>query len=298
MKKIIRAAAGFAACLSVICFTACSSNDPSDNMGGVATADTDKTEAASKTEADTEAKSSEAEEAVTEKYSYTPNAKVDLFTSKISAQGKAYEINAYLYWLLSKAESEYYEIEYDESKPRGFVAIDLIDNGRIVDTLDPRIGDIGQFGHVFDKNNIDKYFKVVPLEDGEVFVCNCTSIGKKSEALWHTVYVTVREGRLTLMERCFTEDEQKQLEGKRIASYIEYYNFITTDKFTTDKNRIIYDLDFETNGISTHCREGVYPPGEIPMTFDFENNTVKCEKDEYSGLVYMKFDLLDPPSLR
>ncbi len=222
------------------------------------------------------------------------NTKIDLFSSVINdAEGKEYELKLYMYHIDNGGDmynAEAFAIK--EGMIRGYVAAELLYNGEKISDREIVIGGVGQTGKKYYLPEIGDYFKILHLEGGDVFVCSYSDDDK----LWLNQYFTVNNGELTNMERYFSDEERKQIEekttGKGIVPAKAKYEFITTNKFTTDQNRIIYELDFETSGMSGHSYEiGSYSTGEIPLIFDFENSTVRCEKEEYAGLVYSYFDV-------
>lgn len=218
------------------------------------------------------------------------NTKIDLFSSTINdMQGKEYEINVYMYYA-DNGEASAFPIK--EGMLRGYVAAELLYNGEIVFEQELIIGYVGQVAKSYYIPEIEDNFKVLHFDGGDVFSYAYSDDGE----LWFTQFYTVRDGKLEVMERYFSDEEQKQIEekttGKGIVPSKAKYEFITTNKFTTDENRIIYELDFEASGMSAYSYEiGSYSPGKIPLLFDFENNTVRCEKEEYAGLVYSYFDV-------
>lgn len=221
------------------------------------------------------------------------NTKIDLFSSAIrDGEGKEYMLNLYMYHIDNGDDiygAEFFGIK--EGMIRGDVAAELLYGGEQVYDLNLILGSIGQVAKSYYVPEIKENFKVLKLDGGDVFVYSYLDEGKD---LWLTQFYTVKDGKLKAMERYFSDEERKQIEENTtlggIAPHTAVNLFITTNKFTTDKNRMIYELDFETPGMKAFSYEiGSYSPGEIPLVFDFEANTVKCEKDEYSGLVYAKF---------
>ncbi|MCM1298704.1 MAG: hypothetical protein NC228_03965 [[Eubacterium] siraeum] len=221
------------------------------------------------------------------------NTRIDLFTSSISDdEGKEYALNVYMYFVDNgHLGTQLFPIE--EGMLRGDVEAELLYNGEKLYALNLLIGGVGQVANSYYIPDLGSNFRVLHLDGGDVFV------GARSDnsGLWFTEFYTVKDGRLKVMNRYFSDEEQKQIEENTVYKGIiprsAACEFIVTDKFTVVENRIIYELDFETPGIQAYSYEiGSYPPGEIPLLFDFENNTVKCEKDEYAGLVYWYFDVV------
>ncbi len=223
------------------------------------------------------------------------NTKIDLFSSVINdAEGKEYELKLYMYHIDNGDDmynAEAFAIK--EGMLRGNVAAELLYNGERVFDQELVIGSVGQVAKSYYIPEIEDNFKVLHFDGGDVFSYAYSDDGE----LWFTQFYTIRDGKLEVMERYFSDEERKQIEekttGKGITPAKAKYEFITTNKFTTDQNRIIYELDFETSGMSGHSYEiGSYSTGEIPLIFDFENSTVRCEKEEYAGLVYSYFDVV------
>lgn len=86
------------------------------------------------------------------------------------------------------------------------------------------------------------------------------------------------------MERYYSDEEKKQLEKDDPHDHpeTEKYCFNLPGKFEVKGNSIICKSDKEI----TEADGSTYAAGEISLAFDFENYTVKCEKEEYAGLVY------------
>ncbi|MCM1298702.1 MAG: hypothetical protein NC228_03955 [[Eubacterium] siraeum] len=297
-------AAALILCLTVFSLTACSAANTSDNT----TVDSKSTETEKAVETavpETVQSTSASEEttAVTEfddipwqNYYYRPedNTRIELFTSSISDdEGKEYTLNVYMYHIDNGyLGTQLFPIK--EGMLRGDVEAELLYNGEKLYTSILAVGGGGnQVANSYYIPDIESNFKVLHLAGGDVFAYACSD----NSGLWFNSFYTVKDGKLRAMERYFSDEEQKLIGKdttyKGIIPRFAVYEFIATHKFTVDGNRIIYELDFETPGIQEFSYEiGSYPPGEIPLLFDFEANTVKCEKDEYSGLVYEYFDVI------
>ncbi|MCM1488824.1 MAG: hypothetical protein NC203_10710, partial [Firmicutes bacterium] len=205
-------------------------------------------------------------------------------------EGKEYTLNVYMYHVYNgSASAEFFE----EDILKGYAEAELLYNGEKLYALNLTIGGFNLIANSYNIHEIANNFKVLHLDGGDVFVYACSD----NSGLWFNLFYTVKDGKLRAMERYFSDEEQKQIEEnttyRGIVPVFAPYEFIATNKLTVDENRIIYELDFETPGIQAFSYEiGSYPPGEIPLLFDFEANTVKCEKDEYAGLVYSYFDVI------
>lgn len=196
---------------------------------------------------------------------------VELCTLDIKSGDRIYGIKAYIYDRINENGNEV----------TGDVAFELYENGKKINTVAPIIGYTGQRGKTYVKNKPEDYFNVIWLDGGEVLAVTYPESG----GLLTAVFLTVKKGELTLMERYYTEEEQKRLEldDPHEHPVTEKTCFNTTDKFTVDGNSIVYKLSAEAS-----CNGDTFPEGEIPLVFDFENNTVRCGKDEYAGMVYYK----------
>lgn len=211
----------------------------------------------------------EFEEIIIQEIGFNADEHIELCTSEIIAGNETYEIKAFLYDRVNETDKEV----------RGDAAFELYKNGERVNTIAPIIGYIGQFGKTYVKNKPEDYFNVIKLDGGEVFAVTYP----EDNGLSTTVFCTVRDGELTLMERYYTEEERQRLEldDPHWHPITEKTCFNTTDKFTADGNSLVFELSSEITD-----NDGTFPAGEIPLLFDFENNTVKCDKDEYAGMVY------------
>lgn len=221
------------------------------------------------------------------------NARIELFSAKINSnEGKEYEIVAYVYCTTGRLDHM-----PDNEHIYGFTGFDLFEDGVLVDYIEPIVGFLGQVGKKYDKDETEEYFEVIHLDGGDIFACIYPFTEDRHTAkLWYTVYLTVRNGEITFIPRYFTEEEQKAIDespGLGPCPYDAIYNYYAPRNYRVEGNRIIYTLDAdasdEIEGLMQ--KEVTYPAGEIPVLFDFENNTAKCEKDEYKDVFYMHFDL-------
>lgn len=300
-----------AVCLASLSCTACSQSGNTPNTDGgnpaVTTADTatESSPAVETTENPAAEETSEAAEDTAETENpdenrrfgvAQDNTKIDLFSSSMTdGQGKEYEVRVYMYHIDNGDDaykSDHFPIE--DGMLRGSIALELLEDGESVYDGQILKEYFGQVAKSYYIPKIEDYFSLLHLDGGDVLVC---SYPDHASELWFTSYYTVRDGELRLMERYFSDEEKKEIEqaaadGSKIRPGTAVYEFITVNKFTTDKNRIVYELESEVETSSAYSYEGgTYPAGDIPLLFDFENNTVKCEKDEYAGLVYSYFDL-------
>lgn len=283
-----------ALCISV---TACDNSSEEKAVTAAAPAVTDypQTEeeaAAVNTEADTETAAETSQENKRLFGGVQDNTKIDLFSDLIhDDQGKEYEVKAYIYHVDNgDADNSIFPIK--EGMIRGRVAAELLYGGERVCDMEIVVKGIGQVAKSYYIPKIADNFKVLHLDDGDVFVCSYSD----DDDLWVNQYYTVRDGELKVMNRYFSDEEKKQIEDNTrrlgICPSTAAYELITPNKFTIEGNRLIYELEFDTTGLRAYSyEEGNYPAGEIPLLFDFENNTVKCEKDEYSGMVYHSYDV-------
>ena len=302
-NKLKSAAAAFATFFTVFSFTACTENvsspgitDADSVMAGVDSSSEHITDITFSHKADEKVSASENTEPAeisqegSRIFGSQDNTKIDLFTSAIrDGEGKEYEIRAYMYHIDNGDDmygSEIFPIK--DGMIRGGVAAELLYDGKKIFDQELTVGYMGQVAKSFYIPDIEDNFKVMQLEGGDVFTCAYSDDGQ----LWFRQYYTVNDGKLKIMERYFSEEEKKQAEGFKIRPANAVYNFITPDKFTVNKNCVVYELDTEAAGLSSYSYEcGSYAAGEIPMIFDFENNIVRCEKNEYCGLVYFYYDL-------
>lgn len=221
---------------------------------------------------DTESNGTNPEETDERELNYNPDKHSELCTTEIKAGGEVYEIKTYLYDRINETTGEI----------RGDVAFGLYKDSNLINTVAPIIGYIGQVGKNYDKDKFGEYFKVIKLEGGEVFMIAYP----EDSGLTTTVFLTVKDGKLVTMERYYTDEEKEQLEkdGPHSHPQTEKYCFNTPGKYTVDKNSIVYKLEKEI----TMADDSKYAAGEISLSFDFEKNIVKCEKDEYAGMIYFK----------
>lgn len=197
---------------------------------------------------------------------------IELCTSEIKSGNDTYEIKTFLFDRIEETAGEI----------KGDVAFELYKNGERINTLSPIIGYLGQVGKTYEKNKPEDYFNVIKLDGGEVF----TVTYPEDNGLMTTAFLTVKDGKLTLMERYLTDEEKKRLEADPHEYPITSRTcFNTVKKFGVKENCITYTLENEITNIGED-KDAVYPAGEIPLTFDFKNSIVKCEKDEYAGMVY------------
>lgn len=262
------------------------------------TSDTTKTENVAQprqTETAAEAQTTEAEDNIRSFHwgNGKSNARIELFSAKINSnEGKEYEIVAYVYCTTGRLDRV-----PDDEHIYGYTAFDLFENGVLVDYFEPIVGFLGQVGKIYDKDETEEYFEVIQLDGGDIFACIYPFADDRQTAkLWYTVYLTVRDGEITFIPRYFTEAEQKAIDespGLGPCPYDAIYNYYAPRNYRVEGDRIIYTLDAdasdEIEGLMP--MEVTYPAGEIPVLFDFENNTAKCEKDEYKDVFYMHFDL-------
>lgn len=218
------------------------------------------------------------------------NANEELFSSPIlDNEGKEYTVRAYIYNMSDDENQDLFPVK--EGMTRGWTAIELLYNGKQVFCQEYQVGNRGQTAPSFNMDKTDDNFKVLHLKDGDVFVCTRTDTGD----LYINEYYRVIDGKLQLMERYYTDEERKAIDEEptaKIRPTNAVYEFITPPDFTVEGNNLIYELDSETSGLSSYSlKEGSYAAGEIPLVFDFENNIVRCEKNEYCGLVYFYYDL-------
>lgn len=221
---------------------------------------------------------------------WAENTNVELFSSPIiDNEGKEYTVRAYIYNINDDGNGDIFPAE--EGMTKGWAAIELLYDGEQIFCQDYQVGNRGQTAPSFNMDKTDENFKVLHLNGGDVFVCARTDLGD----LCVNQYYRVIDGKLELMERHYTDGERKEIDKDptaKIHPANAVYEFITPLNFTVEENRLIYKLDSETSGLSSYSlKEGSYAAGEIPLVFDFENNIVKCEKDEYCGLVYYYYDL-------
>ena len=245
------------------------------------------------TETAVEAQTTEAEDSIKRFFYRESNARIELFSAKINSnEGKEYEIVAYVYCTTGRLDHM-----PDNEHIYGFTGFDLFEDGVLVDYIEPIVGFLGQVGKKYDKDETEEYFEVIHLDGGDIFACIYPFTEDRHTAkLWYTVYLTVRNGEITFIPRYFTEEEQKAIDespGLGPCPYDAIYNYYAPRNYRVEGNRIIYTLDAdasdEIEGLMQ--KEVTYPAGEIPVLFDFENNTAKCEKDEYKDVFYMHFDL-------
>lgn len=252
--------------------TACQQSKTGSNTVDRTTTEISKNELSTQTVSpiDTEvADVTEFEEKIIRGIGFNADENIELCTSEITAGSEIYEVKAYLYD----------RIEEFDDEVRGDTAFELYKNGERVNAVAPIIGYIGQRGKSYVKNKSEDYFNVVKLDDGEIFVVTYP----EDNGLMTTVFFTVSGGELIVMERFYTEEEQKRLENEDHHGHpiTERTCFNTTDKFTVEGNILVFELSAEFSD-----NDGTYPAGKIPLVFDFENNTVKCENDIYAGMVY------------
>lgn len=229
------------------------------------------TENTTESVSDTESVSGESEETYKKELSFNPEEHIELCTSEIIAGSETYEIKAFLYDRIEEANGEV----------RGDAAFELFKNGERVNTIAPIIGYLGQRGKAYVKNKPENYFNVIRLEDSEVLAVTYP----EDNGLMTTIFCTIKDGELVLMERYFTEEERKLLGMNNPHGHpiTEKTCFNTTNKFTADGSSLVFELSSEISD-----NNSTFPAGEIPLVFDFENSTVKCGKDEYAGMVYYK----------
>lgn len=197
------------------------------------------------------------------------DTRIDLFSSKIDAEGIEYEINAYMYNKTGETAGEI----------MGEVALELCSNGKFIHSIVPYIGYLGQsIGKTYTKEQYEDYFKVIKLESSDVFAFTYP----EECGLMTTGFFFVDNGKLVMMKRYFNEKEQKELEKEPHAySVVGKTCFMLPEKFRAEGDSVIFELDKDFSE-----GESKYLAGEVPLSFDFENNIVKCEREEYNGLVY------------
>lgn len=273
MRRLIKLSISlFLLSLITTYITACQKNTTGSNIGDQTATEISKNELSTQTASiiDTDiADVTEFEEIIIQEISFNADEHIELCSLEIKSGEQIYEIKVFIYDRIGETDNE----------ARGDAAFELYKNGERVNTIAPIIGYIGQRGKTYVKNKSEDYFNVIKLDGGEVFAVTYP----EDNGLSTTVFCTVRDGELTLMERYYTEEERQRLEldDPHWHPITEKTCFNTTNKFSPDGNTLVFELSSEISD-----NDNTFPAGEIPLVFDFENNTVKCDKDEYAGMVY------------
>lgn len=275
MKKIVKITiSALLLSMTVWSVTACQQSIQSEGDNtGTTVSETDRaTEKTTANAPDTESTGTEPQKNEPKDLSYNADKHKELCTSEIKAGGETYEIKAFLYDRIGETAKGI----------RGDAAFGLYKDGNLINTIAPIIRYFGQVGKEYDKDKLDSYFKVIKLDSGEVYAITYP----EDNGLITVIFLTVKDGKLDTMERYYSDEERKQLEKDDPHDHpeTEKYCFTLPDKFKANGNSIVFESDKEISaeGGST------YAAGEIPLTLDFKNYTVKCEKEEYAGLVYFK----------
>ncbi len=201
---------------------------------------------------------------------FDPKKHIEIFSSELKADGEAYEVRAFAYDHIEKS---------DENTVMGDLAIELRKNSEWINTLIPPFVYMSQNTNIYSGDD----FEVTKLDGGEVFSAYCFSAGNSENEIGITSFFRVINGKLEYMQRFYTEEEKKQIKLDEPHSHTdsEWLCFHTAGSFTRNKNTLTFTLDKDMTK-----NETVYPAGEITLKFDFENNTVRCDREEYQDLVY------------
>lgn len=273
MNKITKnTVSAFLIFVMTVSATACQQALPNDgiNTGTSAPGTSQEAVTAVETVADIGITGTESENAEQKELGYNSDKHIELCVSEIKAGGETYEIKTFLYDRISETSGE----------ASGDVAFGLYKNGKLINTVAPIIGSMGQAGKKYSKDRIGDYFSIISLDGGQAFA----AAYPEDNGLTTALFLTVKDGKLVLMERYYSDEEKKQLEKDDPHDHpeTEKYCFNLPGKFEVKGNSIICKSDKEI----TEADGSIYAAGEISLAFDFENYTVKCEKEEYAGLVY------------
>ncbi len=274
MKKIVKITiSALLLSMTVWSVTACQQSIQSEGDNtGTTVSETDRaTEKTTANAPDTESTGTEPQKNEPKDLSYNADKHKELCTSEIKTGSETYEIKAFLYDRIGESAKGI----------RGDAAFGLYKDGNLINTIAPIIRYFGQVGKEYDKDKLDSYFKVIKLDSGEVYAITYP----EDNGLITVIFLTVKDGKLDTMERYYSDEERKQLEKDDPHDHpeTEKYCFTLPDKFKANGNSIVFESDKEIS-----AEGGIYAAGEIPLTLDFKNYTVKCEKEEYAGLVYFK----------
>ncbi len=255
-------------------FTACGQNVSGGSEAGNTAGTTpaaSQSQAQTVTAAQTETDETTQSEAKPEQeIVYDSEKHTEIFSSELKAGGETYEVRAFAYDRMEKS---------DDNTVKGDLAVELSKNGERINTLVPIMGYLGQYPKSYAKDN----FEVIKLDGGEILAATYYESANNENALEISCFFSITDGKLGLMERYYTEEEKKQLESEDPHGHpiTEKTCFNTTGSFKQNENTLTFTLDKDMTK-----NETVYPAGEITLKFDFENNTVQCEKKEYKDLVY------------
>lgn len=218
-----------------------------------------------------------------------------LYETELSCNGKIYTLTARLHGIYGD-ESIDGVTELDKKYIWGDVILELFLNGKLMDTsYIPNFRcDRGQVnGNPPDtKNSCPDYFMVLPMgEDVLFYLSPNVEIGAEDEndyATLNAMFFTVDKNDNLIAFQRYVIDEEKK-EPVPVPDYSSSYFKLTPDLDA-------YHLDAYHNELTLHLKQtvknpwaengAVFLPGSIPLSFDFENYTIRCEDEYYKYLVY------------
>lgn len=216
----------------------------------------------------------------------TPIDKLLLYETELHKEGKTYQCKAYL---TKVADPEGFSI--NKNYYYGTVVVELYNGEKLINSLEA-YGYQGLASNPFPKDSLGRdYFKVLPMKQ-DVLVYATPNVRlnetENDKSITNAVFLTVdNNGELVQLRRFSTEEEKEEL-GVNYAGELNYTDgclFKLTHDYTVEENRIVCHLnDTVKNPWATN--RTVFEKGDIPLSFDFDNNIIKCEIDDYKYLIY------------
>lgn len=220
-----------------------------------------------------------------------------LYETKLNANGKSYDVTV----LLRRERSGDFPDEVAQLYQNfiwGDIAIELSLNGEVLSTVFPYEAcyGAGQSGGVpFDKELLGhQYFTVISMSTERDILAYFTpnvriTVDKRiNDDLLNARFFTVNEeGQLVDIVRYATEEEKEKLgtgpDGELTTPDSTFFK-VTAD-FHVEPDRLVFRLHRPVKNPWAD-NNTVFEEGDIPLFFDFENYTMKCEKENYKYLVY------------